>query len=243
MPGPGRTPPLYIETTIDAPFDRVWELTQLPHLHERWDARFTRIAYVEDGGSGPVRFHYRLGLGRVGGPGPALTGNGITTAERHRADGSRISALRFASDSRWSPLQEGTGYWRYAPEAGQIRFLTGYDYRTWPGPAARRLDRYLIRPCVGWLTAWSFDRLRLWAELGVTPERSRRNAGLELLARTAVVLAVAALAGALAALPAALLVVLVPPLPTTPAARRCVRRPPDPRSGRAPAALALLARP
>ncbi|MER5867613.1 hypothetical protein [Kitasatospora sp. NPDC002040] len=249
--------PLYVEVTIDAPLDRIWELTQSPHLHQRWDARFSRIAYGDveadananagdndsHGTTGAVRFHYRLGVGPVGGRGPALTGNGITTAERRRADGARISALRFASDSRWSPLQEGTGYWRYVPEAGQVRFLTGYDYRTWPGRSAGRLDRYVIRPWVGWLTAWSFDRLRLWAELGITPERSRRNAWFDATARTAAVLAVAAVAGLLPALGTALMVSLLPPLPTTPAARRCVRKPPDPKSARPPGALARLARP
>ncbi|MBC7763625.1 MAG: SRPBCC family protein, partial [Candidatus Saccharibacteria bacterium] len=34
----------------------------------------------------------------------------------------------------------------------------------------RLLDRVMIRPLVGWMTAWSFDRLRIWAETGVEPE-------------------------------------------------------------------------
>jgi uncharacterized membrane protein YphA (DoxX/SURF4 family) len=34
----------------------------------------------------------------------------------------------------------------------------------------------MFRPLFGWATAWSFDRLRLWLEDGVAPERSRDQA-------------------------------------------------------------------
>ncbi|GAA1175730.1 hypothetical protein F4556_002188 [Kitasatospora gansuensis] len=99
----------------------------------------------------------------------------------------------------------------------------------------------MLRPWIGWLTAWSFDRLRLWAEREITPERSRRSAWAEVAVRAgAVVLAVAGpLGAALTALPA----VLVPPRAGTPAARRCVRKPPDRTSARAPQALAHLTAP
>ena len=33
------------------------------------------------------------------------------------------------------------------------------------------LDRLGVRWLLGWMTAWSFDRLRIWAETGVPPER------------------------------------------------------------------------
>jgi len=29
----------------------------------------------------------------------------------------------------------------------------------------------VLRRLIGWLTAWSFDRLRIWAERGEEPER------------------------------------------------------------------------
>ena len=38
----------------------------------------------------------------------------------------------------------------------------------------RSVDRLLFRPMMGWATAWSFDRLRLWAETGQTPESTLR---------------------------------------------------------------------
>jgi hypothetical protein len=32
--------------------DEVWRLTQTPDLHQRWDLRFTSIAYLDSRGSG-----------------------------------------------------------------------------------------------------------------------------------------------------------------------------------------------
>jgi len=55
----------------------------------------------------------------------------------------------------------------------RVRFLTWYDYETRFGPLGRALDRCLFRPLLGWATAWSFDRLRLWIERGIPPEESR----------------------------------------------------------------------
>lgn len=88
--------------------------------------------------------------------------------ERHRPDGTRTSALRFTTADRLSPLGEGRGYWRYVPTPGGTTFITGFDYE--PG-WGRLLDRLVMRRVVGWMTAWSFDRLRIWAETGVAPER------------------------------------------------------------------------
>ncbi|MEV7123186.1 hypothetical protein [Kitasatospora griseola] len=281
MPGQGRRPtkPIYVELSIRTDPDTLWELTQRPWHHQRWDARFSRIDYLnfpsehppesgagEEGESEPVGFRYLLGPAK----GPALTGSGVTTAERRRADGQRVSALRFASDSGWSPLQEGAGYWRYLPGrsedpaadgtsadgAPHVTFVTGYDYRSWRWRGGAQLDHWLVRPFVGWLTAWSFDRLRLWAERGISPERALWHG----LAEVAVRVGAAALAGVVDAavtgqavagvLTAGVVLVfsaLVPPSPVTPAARRCRRRPrPGARgraAARAPRLLAALAPP
>ncbi|MFD8597731.1 hypothetical protein ACFV1L_22275 [Kitasatospora sp. NPDC059646] len=259
MPGQRRrsAEPIYVELSMRTDRDTLWELTQQPRHHQRWDARFSRIDYLhppepqppgEVRCGAPVRFRYLLG--------PALAGTGATTAERWRADGQRVSALRFVADSRWSPLQEGSGYWRYLPGTGPdgvptVTFVTGYDYRSWPWRGGAQLDRWLVRPFVGWLTAWSFDRLRLWAERGVSPERALWHGLGEIAARAAVAAlaacgAVAATgrpatgvltAGAVLALSA-----LVPPSPLTPAARRCRRRPRR-RTVRPPRLLAALAAP
>ena len=80
-----------------------------------------------------------------------------------------------------SLIREGSGYWRYVPTGDGIRFLTWYDYRTRFGPFGRVIDRLIFRPLMGWATAWSFDRLRLWIERGIDPalsmQRSLAHAG------------------------------------------------------------------
>ncbi|MFB9555868.1 hypothetical protein [Streptomyces roseoviridis] len=233
---------LYVETRVRTDLDTLWERTQDPAEHQRWDLRFTEIAYLpaEPGADdGPRRFRYAV---RVP-PFPAVAGTGVSAGERHRAGGDRVSALRFASPHPLSPLAEGSGYWRYLPEDGEggagIRFLTGYDYRPRWGRFGRVADRLFFRPLMGWATAWSFDRLRLWCEHGLTPERARTHWLLELAARALLVALCAGHPLTLAAGCAAAL--LVPPSPRTPAARRCLRTPPD--RSRAPRLLATLERP
>lgn len=97
-----------------------------------------------------------------------IAGTGISLGERRRPDGTRTSALRFTTRDRVSPLGEGRGYWRYVPTPAGVRFITGYDYRPGWGPL---VDGLGIRWFVGWMTAWSFDRLRIWAETGQPPEK------------------------------------------------------------------------
>ncbi|SCE01114.1 hypothetical protein GA0115253_102726 [Streptomyces sp. Termitarium-T10T-6] len=174
---------------------------------------------------------------------PFLTvaGTGTSAGERERADGERVSALRFASPERLSLLAEGSGYWRYVPTADGIRFLTGYDYRTRWGrvrrgrgpagvPAADGLgDGLVLRPAAVVVRARR------------QPGRSLTYALTEVLVRLLFV-AAALPFGPVAVLPAALVALLVPPSPLTPAARRCLRRPPG-RPAAAPSLLARLERP
>ncbi len=156
---------LYIEITIDADFGDVWRHTQSPGLHERWDLRFTRIEYLpRTSDDDPQRFLYstRLGFGL------AIDGRGESVAENESRDGA-TSSLKFWSDDPKSLIRDGAGYWQYAQTATGIQFITGYDYDVrfgWPG---RVFDRIVFRPLIGWATAWSFDRLRLWLEQGVDP--------------------------------------------------------------------------
>ncbi|MEX1078094.1 MAG: SRPBCC family protein [Homoserinimonas sp.] len=156
-----RAKPLYVEIDIAADLDTVWELTQNPELHTRWDARFSRIAPTDLLPGGGYRFAYERRM-----PFHTIRGTGTSLGERSRPDGSRTSALRFSTGDRLSPLGDGRGYWRYLPIDGGTRFITGFDYH--PGWGTL-LDVWIVRPLVGWLTAWSFDRLRLWAETGAEP--------------------------------------------------------------------------
>lgn len=143
--------------------DQLWELTQNTDLHPRWDLRFSRIEPTGITDDGSQRFRYELHI-----PLHRIAGTGISLGERRRPDGTRTSALRFTTRDRLSPLGEGRGYWRYVPTPAGVRFITGYDYR--PG-WGRLVDGLGIRRFVGWMTAWSFDRLRIWAETGEPPEK------------------------------------------------------------------------
>jgi uncharacterized protein YndB with AHSA1/START domain len=153
---------IYVEIEIRSSMERVWKLTQNPALHARWDLRFSAITPVAelDGG---YRFRYERRL-----PFHTIVGMGTAVGERHNADGSRTSALRFTTRDRLSPLADGRGYWRYVPTATGVTFITGYDYAAGWGAL---LDRLVMRRVIGWMTAWSFDRLRIWAETGVEPRR------------------------------------------------------------------------
>jgi hypothetical protein len=213
--------PLYIEAEIRVGLAELWEATQDPARHRRWDLRFTHIDYLGHEDGGPQRFRYGV---RV--LGIMLSGTGTCAGQRGRPDGSQTSALRFASPHPLSLLADGSGYWRYVPTADGIRFLTGYDYRPRWGGFGRIADRLVFRPLMGWATAWSFDRLRLWLERGTPPERLLRYALADAALRIAAVFAAAALTPLAVAACFATAAVLLPVLPGTPAARRCLRRRP-----------------
>jgi len=173
---------IYVEMLVRAPLDALWRHTQSPELHERWDVRFSRIEYLPKSGNSDVqvfRYTTRLGFGIE------VSGEGETFATRDLGDGSRVSALRFGSPERVSIIREGRGYWKYIPTADGIRFLTSYDYRTRFGRAGALFDQLVFRPLLGWATAWSFDRLRLWMERRVDPAVAMRQSLVHLFARTA----------------------------------------------------------
>ncbi|HEX9636889.1 MAG TPA: DoxX-like family protein [Acidobacteriota bacterium] len=173
---------IYVEIRVRAPMDAVWAHTQTPELHESWDLRFSTIEYLPriDDGS-PQRFRYatRIGFGFE------ISGEGEAIGHRDSPDGSSTSALRFWSEAPLSLIREGSGYWKYIPMRGGVRFLTWYDYRTRFGVAGAVFDRVIFRPLIGWATAWSFDRLRLWLENRVDPRVAIRQTFVHLLTRVA----------------------------------------------------------
>ena len=163
---------IYVEIFIRAPMEALWRHTQDPALHERWDLRFSTIEYLPRASEQePQRFRYttRIGFGL------AIGGEGESVGQRDLSGGERVSALKFRSDDALSLIREGSGYWKYIPTADGIRFLTWYDYRTRFGPPGTVADRLVFRPLMGWATAWSFDRLRLWLEQGITPGQAWRQ--------------------------------------------------------------------
>jgi hypothetical protein len=230
---------LYVETLIRADGDELWRLTQEPGEHQRWDLRFTRIEYLPRAiRDDRQRFRYSVKLL----PGLWITGAGACAGERIRPDGTKTSVLRFASSQRLSLIRSGTGYWRYVPADAGIRFLTGYDYQPGWGWFGELADR-LFRPVMGWATAWSFDRLRLWVEDGIPPEQSLRLWVLHTGLRAVVCAAAWLLTQELVATLLTLAIVRLPPPRSVPSARRCLRRPPDRLSGTYPAGPPPLAPP
>lgn len=175
-------PGIYVEIWIQGDLEDVWRRTQTPALHEQWDLRFTRIEYLPRASEQePQRFLYstRIGFGL------GIDGEGESTGTREASNGLRTSALRFSSADWKSLIEEGSGYWQYHPVEGGVRFLTWYDYRTRFGALGTVVD-LVFRPLMGWATAWSFDRLRLWIERGIPPATSLRLAVIHGLARVGI---------------------------------------------------------
>jgi hypothetical protein len=176
---------VYVEILVRAPLNALWAHTQTPALHERWDLRFSDIDYLpKSADDAPQRFRYatRIGFGLE------ISGQGETSGQKEARDGSCTSALKFSSDEPLSLIREGSGYWKYIPTTDGIRFLTWYDYRTRFGAAGACFDRLIFRPLIGWATAWSFDRLRLWLEECVDPRVAVRHTCIHVAARMALAL-------------------------------------------------------
>lgn len=174
---------IYVEIAIRGDINDLWEKTQNPKLHERWDIRFSSIDYLpRTDESDRQRFHYstRIGFGL------RVYGKGETVAHRDDAHGRRTSSLRFWSDDPKSLIRAGSGYWQYQTSDNELRFVTGYDYRTRFGPLGWIVDRMVFRPLIGWGTAWSFDRLRLWIEKGIDPAISLQRSLIHLLCKVAI---------------------------------------------------------
>ncbi len=179
-------PGIYVEIEIHDDLDHVWLLTQDPALHQRWDLRFSRIHYLPRASfAEPQKFLYQTRIGF----GLSINGTGESVGQRASAGGDTTSSLKFATADPKSLIREGSGYWRYVPTNpglhGGLRFLTWYDYKVRFGLVGRLADRLAFRPLMSWATAWSFDRLRIWAETGQPPESTLAFALIHAVARLA----------------------------------------------------------
>jgi uncharacterized membrane protein YphA (DoxX/SURF4 family) len=181
---------IYVEIPIRASIDELWEKTQNPQLHQRWDLRFTEIEYLPRQADEPQKFLYRTRIGF----GLRIDGQGESAGTRDGDSGERTSSLKFWSDDSKSLIKAGSGYWKYVPgvdlepvgwdaRRSTIRFFTWYDYETRFGALGKLIDKCVFRPLIGWATAWSFDRLRIWIEKGIPPEASRDRALIYTLSR------------------------------------------------------------
>jgi hypothetical protein len=169
--------PLYIETKINCDFDTLWTNTQEPSIHQQWDLRFTEIEYLpKNDPTDPQKFLYSTKVGF----GIKVDGIGESVATKTKDNGESTSVLKFSSDSKISLIKQGSGYWKYVPEADGIKFFTGYDYETRWGLFGKLIDKYIFRPLMIWATAWSFDCLKNWIEKGLHPKQAL-NAQLSVL--------------------------------------------------------------
>ncbi|CAM3971459.1 DoxX-like family protein [Flavobacterium sinopsychrotolerans] len=161
--------PLYIETKIKCDFDTLWTNTQEPSIHQQWDLRFTEIEYLpKNDPTDPEKFLYSTKVGF----GIKVDGIGESVATKTKDNGESTSVLKFSSDSKISLIKQGSGYWKYVPEADGIKFFTGYDYETRWGLFGKLIDKIIFRPLMIWATAWSFDCLKNWIEKGLHPKQA-----------------------------------------------------------------------
>lgn len=170
---------IYVEILIRGDMESLWRKTQEPQLHQRWDLRFSEIKYLPHQAGDPQKFLYSTRIGA----GLRIDGEGESIGQHDDSSGQRTSALKFWSKDPKSLIESGSGYWKYGPTASGIRFFTSYDYRTRFGAAGRIFDKLLFRQLIGWATAWSFDRLRLWIEQDISPEVSRDRTFIYFLTR------------------------------------------------------------
>ena len=171
---------IYVEILIRADLDDIWRHTQTPALHARWDLRFTDIRYLprpDPAASQRFLYETRIGFGW------RIQGEGETVATREDASGVRTSSLRFWSDDAKSLIRIGSGYWQYVPAPEGVRFLTRYQYETRFGLIGQAFNAVLFEPLLGWATAWSFDRLRLWLEQGIDPSVALNQSVVHAIAR------------------------------------------------------------
>ena len=162
--------PIFVETTIQAPLEQVWDYTQRPDLHERWDLRFTNITYLpKEGDIQHFTYKTKIGLGME------ISGEGQSRGTKHLPNGSSVSSLAFGTAQPLSLIKKGSGFWKYEPHEKGVTFWTQYDYDTRWGKLGAIIDRFIFRPLIGWATAWSFAALRQWLEKGTPPEVSFRR--------------------------------------------------------------------
>lgn len=172
-----KSKPIYVEIEMDTSMEQLWEYTQNPELHAKWDLRFSEIHYKgKETPDAPQLFTYKTKVGSLF----TVEGWGESKGTHHKKDGSRTSSLHFGTEQKISPIAEGKGYWQYVPNGETLTFLTQYDYQVRFGAVGRAFD-ILFRPLMGWATALSFDVLRRWLNTGEPPSMQYRRFFLSVL--------------------------------------------------------------
>ena len=148
---------LVVESLIDAPVERVWDRTQNPENHIRWDIRFTQIKYLDTldkNGFHLLQYQTQIGFGIK------ITGTGkYLHTQTHEQ-----STFEFGSEDFKSLITQGKGIWLYKAINGKTYFKSVFDYDTRFGFFGKLIDQYLFRPLFCLATEWGFETLRKWCE-------------------------------------------------------------------------------
>jgi len=160
---------IVVEAIIPAPVEIVWERSQDPAEHVRWDIRFNDIRYrddKDDRGFSLMDYRTRIGFG--------VTVDGIGRYLQNSPP--HHSTFEFESDDWKSLITKGRGIWQYEPMRDGTYFKTVYDYGVRYGLAGRLLDYLLFRRLMQLATEWGFETLRLWCagNESLLTSRSRR---------------------------------------------------------------------
>ena len=164
---------LVIETLVDAPLKMVWNRTQDPETHIRWDIRFTEIKYLgakDKNGFNLMQYKTQIGFGiRIVGKGKYLH------SKTHEQ-----STFEFWSDDFKSLIARGKGIWLYQTTHGKTYFKTVFDYNTRFGVFGKFIDKYLFRPLFCLATEWGFETLRRWCQ-GETGDPEERRSWVQFI--------------------------------------------------------------
>ena len=90
---------IYVEILMNADMEKIWQYTQTPDVHARWDLRFSTIEYLPRSDvTQAQQFLYttRIGFGMT------IRGMGETVGSREDSSDCRTSALKFWSEDRRS---------------------------------------------------------------------------------------------------------------------------------------------
>jgi hypothetical protein len=159
---------IVVEAIIPAPVETVWQRSQEPDDHVRWDIRFAVIRYLpEKDERGFHLMDYRTSIAfgiTVWGIGRYLHSMPL-----------QHSTFEFDSEDWKSIIKHGRGIWLYKPCAGGTYFKTVYDYEARHGFLGRLLDRLIFRRTLQLATEWSFETLRVWCAGDDTATRRRRS--------------------------------------------------------------------
>jgi hypothetical protein len=175
----GRARKIVVDAVVPASVDIVWERTQEPLSHVKWDIRFTAIRYLDDvDARGYHLMDYRTNIAF----GIEVAGVGRYLHSTPR----KSSTFEFDSSDWKSIIKDGRGVWLYQDAEGATYFKTVYDYDARYGWLGSLLDWLIFRRLLQLATEWGFETLRRWCAGDLTAcerRQSRIRFGLFMIGR------------------------------------------------------------